>query len=1048
MSGPGHAHHRLIAAFLCGSGMCALIYQVAWLRELRLVFGASTPASAAVLAVFMGGLGWGSAWLSKRAERAPRPLAMYAHLELGIAASAALTPLMLWAVRAGYVALGGTTALGMFGGTIVRLLASALVLLPPTFLMGGTLPAAARAAESEDDTGRSRTALLYGANTLGAVAGAALTTFLLLEVFGTQLSLWLGCAVNALVAVLARVQARRLPELPVAPAEVALGDKPPRFALVAAGAVGFVFLLLELVWYRMLAPLLGGSTYTFGLILAVALLGVGAGGLLYTLRGDRQPTLTAFAGSCALEALLIALPFAFGDRLAVATLMMRSFGSVGLWGHAVAWTVVAGLVVLPGAIVAGYQFPLLIALSGRGRAGVGRHVGLLYAFNTLGAIAGSLAGGFLLMPLLGAPGAWQLCVAALALLGAAALILAREPLLRSVWPAGLVLASLVCVALPEGPTAVWRHSPIGTGRADHVIQSATRNDLRRWMREQRYAIIWQADGRESSVALHALRDMAFVVNGKSDGSTLVDATTQVMSGMLGALMHPDVKRAMVIGLGTGSTAGWLAEIPGIDTVDVVEIEPAIVHVARMCAPVNRNALDNPKLVLHDGDAREVLLTTPHRYDLVFSEPSNPYRAGIASLFTHEFYRAVKERLTEGGVFVQWVQGYEVDVHSVGTVYATLLSVFGTVTSWRTDTHDLILVASDREMPLDVAVLRERIRSEPYRSALMAAWRVNSVEGVLAYFVAAPGFARLVADQLGAHAVNVDDRNQLEFGVARALGRRTGFSIEGLRRAAGARGFGRPALTGGEVRWERVTDARMTMSMAHDGHPAPVDPHELEGPAQFRYQALQAWARDDPRAVLELWARAEQPVREPLMLMVIADALAATGHAEELAPVLDKLRGVMPTEALAVEARLAHALGDGDATLRALTAALTAYRSDPWPSNELMLRVLDIAPKLAAAHPEHVAAIVALLEQPFVVNALRWFRERHLVTVALMHDDPAVCVAALARFEPDVPWEIDILSDRVRCYERAGHPSLGRARAELDSYLEDAPQTIEGGLVPP
>ncbi len=188
------------AGLVFRSGLCALLYQTTWLREFRLVFGSTTAASAAVLGIFMAGLGAGSALLGRRAECQARPLAFYAKLEFFIAASAALTPALIWIIRAIYVALGGTLAMGDFGGTIVRLLLATVVLGTPTFLMGGTLPAMARFGVAEEDEGRIGLALLYGMNTLGAVAGAAFGSFYLFERFGNHLTLWLACTLNAIVA--------------------------------------------------------------------------------------------------------------------------------------------------------------------------------------------------------------------------------------------------------------------------------------------------------------------------------------------------------------------------------------------------------------------------------------------------------------------------------------------------------------------------------------------------------------------------------------------------------------------------------------------------------------------------------------------------------------------------------------------------------------------------------------------------------------------------------------------------------------------------------
>src|SRR5258706_12276774 len=204
-----------VSLLLFGSGMTALIYQVAWMRELRLVFGISTAASAAVLAIFMGGLGAGGWVLGRRADAATQPLAFYGRLGLAVALSAALTPLWILFVRQGYIAVGGTLRLGLAGGTLARLLLSAVVLSVPTVLMGGTLPAATRAVETDEDTRRRSLALLYGSNTLGAVAGALLSTFLPVESLGTRMTLWLACAVNALVGLAAARLARPAPPVPV-----------------------------------------------------------------------------------------------------------------------------------------------------------------------------------------------------------------------------------------------------------------------------------------------------------------------------------------------------------------------------------------------------------------------------------------------------------------------------------------------------------------------------------------------------------------------------------------------------------------------------------------------------------------------------------------------------------------------------------------------------------------------------------------------------------------------------------------------------------------
>src|SRR5437762_167418 len=257
----------LVALLLVGSGFCALVYEVAWLRMLRLVFGVSTAASAAVLAIFLGGLGLGGLLLGRRADRAPSPLRLYADLETGVAVAAAATPLLVAVVARLYFLLGGTAVLGLAGATVLRLALAVAVLGLPAVLMGGTLPAAVRAVERGADAGRRGAGLLYGANTLGAGGGSLYATFLALELLGTNLTVWSASLLNLVVALAARLLAARAGAPAGAPPESAepapAAAAPAALVLVAAAFVGFAFLLMELVWYRMLAPLLGGSTYTF-----------------------------------------------------------------------------------------------------------------------------------------------------------------------------------------------------------------------------------------------------------------------------------------------------------------------------------------------------------------------------------------------------------------------------------------------------------------------------------------------------------------------------------------------------------------------------------------------------------------------------------------------------------------------------------------------------------------------------------------------------------------------------------------------------------------
>jgi spermidine synthase len=1038
---------RRLAPLLFGSGMCALVYQVAWFRELRLVFGASTAANAAVLAIFIGGIGTGSIVIGRRADRHPRPARMYANLELAVAVSAALTPIALGLARRIYVLLGGTASLGVVGGTIARLVLSAVVLGAPTFFMGGTFPAAARGVESSDDDGRKNASLLYGANAIGAVTGCLLSTFWMLEAVGTRSTLWAGCLVNAAIALIARALSARTPsETLAAPAEAPVApcapSAPAWFALSAAAIVGFAFFLMELVWYRMLGPILGGTVFTFGLILAVALLGIGLGGAAYALVGKNRPaTLAGFAYTCLLEAAFLALPYALGDRIAVLTLLLRPLGGVGFSGFVLGWTLVTVIVVLPAAFVSGVQFPLLIALLGRGRDDIGRQAGLAYAFNTAGAMVGSLAGGFGLMPILSAPGCWRAVAGLLALLGLGAAAFSSVKHRR--WPALLaplaVFAGVVAMLSARGPTSAWRHSAIGVGR---VGTDATESPqaLRRWMNRARREILWETDGVESSVAIDTSNGFAFVVNGKIDGNIRGDAPTQVMGGLVGALLHPQPRSAMVIGLGTGSTAGWLGAVPGIERVDVVELEPAILRVARECTPVNRDVLSNPKVHIAIGDAREALLTGSAKYDLVFSEPSNPYRAGIASLFTEEYYRAVRARLRAGGLFLQWVQAYNVDSTAVRTVYATLGAVFPAVETWELARNDLLLVASESEVVHDVAALRSRVAQEPYRSALSVAWRAIDVEGFFAHHVAGPSMARAIA-ALEGKRLNTDDKTLIEFGFARTASDSSGLSSDDVRKAAKKIGAARPSLLVGDVDWDRARDEWISFRTAEEDAEDDLDDLPVDRRATANAQAQYLEQKD---GALASWRSQSREPQNPTELAILGDlyAQAAEPYARTYTA---RLRRFQPAEADAIEGRLLARQGRLAEAAAALEAAFTRCRTDVWPWLVLIGRALGTAEDLASRDPALAERLYDVLSVPFAGRVQDASRIEALVKIARQVKRNGVCIDLVGKLEPHVPWGNDFLKWRLECYRAARHPLERRAAAELGEYEKNEPAPFARGF---
>ncbi|MFN2443390.1 MAG: spermidine synthase, partial [Thermoanaerobaculia bacterium] len=630
-------------------------------------------------------------------------------------------------------------------------------------------------------------------------------------------------------------------------------------------------------------------------------------------------------------------------------------------------------------------------------------------------------------------------VVGLALLCIAAIGLNLRSGVRAVHAVPLVLAAGACALLFSlGPTAAWRHSPIGAGR--EVIADAGRHSIPRWLRVQRQGIAWDVDGIESTVALVDYNGYAFLVNGKSDGHARVEAGTQVMAGLLGVIAAEKPARVFVVGLGTGSTAGWLGALPQVERVDVAELEPAILEVARACEPVNAGVLSNPKVRIELGDAREILLTGRKGYDIIFSEPSNPYRAGVATLFTRDFYEAVETRLNQGGVFIHWLQSYEIEPTTVRTVYATLLSVFPSVQTWQSLSGDLVLIASRQEPRWQADELRAIVEVPPFRVAMESAWRTGSLEGLVARFVGGTGLARALTDD-PLLVVNTDDRNLVEFHAARSVGGASRVDPEALRGIAEGIEDSRPPIDG-EIDWVRVADERI--SIATGGGLVPDWPSSVRDPQhRARIETHQRWGEGHPAAALGSWKKGGLTPLNTLEMAIVAE-LESSEPGPAMPVSIEALARVQPVEAAAIRARWLWLQNRPAEAAAELERAFVGYRKNPWPMPAIMGRAVSLAEMISSADPTQADRIYQALLEPFSVRMLDVARKRALISAArAIGPDPCNprTVASLEAFEPWFPWERDLLVLRSRCYEAAGHPLAKTAESELIEYFSNEPDTL-------
>ncbi len=783
----------LLAACFVVSGATSLILQVVWVRKLVEVFGSSTLAISTVLATFMGGLALG-AWLGGRlADRLIErgsvrrdPLFFYAAAEATVGVVALIMLPLIDGFRGAnawlWVHLGEQPA----ALSIARFAITAVALGLPTTAMGATLPLLSRRITSSkndlDALGR-RIGALYAANTTGAVIGATSAGFWLIPAIGVSSTNRVAAFGAIALAIAVAIATWRLARTPSAPEPDPVPDEDPvpapepdpdpaptqrpridgrTLALTAYALSGAVAMALEVFYSRAFAVILGSSIHSFTLVLAVFLVGIAVGSAIAAplAARTRHPHVLlavilllvslAITGAHALIDDLPATMLALleGTRLDISTL---------LWTD----TFLAGLVIFPAALGLGAVMPVAMRAYVGELGAVGRDVGRAYAANTVGAIAGALLAGFLVLPAFGL----ETGIRAAALIDAAVALgllwfAARRRRALALVPAVAVIA----IALLPGR---WNRSDFTAGMFRTYLARSFIEAGGLFQRE----VVFYADGSSTTVSVEHLGVDRWVLknNGKVEASNKQDMPTQILVGLLPVLLHGgDDQSVFVIGYGSGVTVGAIAQAPSVSSLDVVELEPAVYEAAdRYFSEFNHRPQDDPKVRRWVGDGRNVLLAGGRRYDVVVSEPSNPWIAGVASLFSRDFYELAKRHLADDGVFCQWAQLYELSARNVKMIYRTFAESFPYVYAFSPsdESTDTILVGSLRPIDLDVERLAARMRaSEPLVKELERA-QIDRAETLLGgAFMLPPDLPGFTA---GAE-INTDDLPRLEYLAPRDL----------------------------------------------------------------------------------------------------------------------------------------------------------------------------------------------------------------------------------------------------------------------------------------
>ena len=767
------------------SGAAALIYEVVWTRLLTLHMGHGLAAASAVLAAFMGGLAAGAGAAGRFAGRLPprRALHIYAGLELAVAALALLLPLALIAVRPLLAATyddGNGDALFAF----VRLSTSVLLLSVPAACMGATFPIASRWIVRTASTAARDAGGLYAANTLGAAAGAILAGFWLIPLLGLRGTTLAGVALNVIAAAGAWMIARALPaesigiqqpdpgnrepgpgnrkntrsvESPEPGSRLPVPGSQPLIAAAALGVSGFASLTLQVVWTRLLVQILGPTTYAFSTVVAIFIVGIAIGaGIASRIVTRMKNPAVGLAASMLISAAL-ALAAASAVDWALLTLggivARPEYQFIDVLRREV---LLVTALLLPMTIAFGTAFPFAVALAGGRDENVTANLGVIYAINTLGAILGSLLAGFVLIPLIGLHTTIRV-VAAISAVTAIAILLGA-PRGRGQF-AALAIAVVVLIAAAIVPE--WNRSLLSSGaykyaiavRSGNLESALTAGDL-----------LSYREGSTGTVTVRRLTGtISLAIDGKVDASNAGDMLTQRLLAHVPLLLHPNPRRAAIIGLGSGVTLGSALTHP-LAEATVLEISEEVVDASRFFEAENHRALADPRTRLVVGDGRTHLMLGRQSYDVIVSEPSNPWMAGIASLFTREFFEGARERLAPGGVLCQWAHTYDISNRDLKSIVATFLSVFPNGTLWLVGDADVLLVGSTE--PLD-----ERIGSmaaamqRPGVAADLATVGVKSPFAVTTLFISQGDALRAWA---AGEPLQTDDRSALEFSGPRSI----------------------------------------------------------------------------------------------------------------------------------------------------------------------------------------------------------------------------------------------------------------------------------------
>jgi spermidine synthase len=712
----------LIGILFIASGFAALIYQVTWFKYLSFFVGNTTYSQAIVLAAFMGGLAIGNYYFGKTVDKSSKPILLFAKLQIIIGIYAFSFP-SFWQLLTDFLAsFSSNNNISYEIIFAIKLITASILLLIPTTLMGGTLPILVKFLSSKLDDSAQNISALYTVNSLGAIFGALMAGFYFIPNWGLKESLYFAALIDLLIGVVSIITFYREKVKIIPPPKNSqkldlFKIYTPRqrdIAIAIAGISGLTAFIYEVCWVRVFMPVWGSSTYSFSLMLVSVISGITLGSFFLSFIINKIKDLMMFLAICQL-AIVISL---------VATLPLYGRIPYWFWQFAYYFTennlsynsfllaqfLICFIVLLLPNIFLGMSLPIAARIAASGISSLGKAVGSAFSINTIGCVIGSLLTGLFLIPYIGTQKSIEIGLVLNLITGTIALFNVTN--IKKSFIAFLIvpITLITFIYLFAGPE--WNKlitlSEINRKIKENRPPPNSFVDYLDFIKTDNPNILYFKEGKSATVFIteHS-KQISLIINGKTDASSVGDMPTQVMIGQIPMILHPKPESVLIVGLGSGTTAGSVLTHP-VKNVKILEVSSEVVEASSFFNHVNNKPLEDPRVEMIIEDALSFIKFEQSTYDIIINQPSNPWISGIGNLFATEFFEIAKKKLNPGGILAQWFHVYEMDKNTLQLLLRTFSNSFKYVTLWQTLSSDILIIGTNDPQNIDYSMLKNKI----------------------------------------------------------------------------------------------------------------------------------------------------------------------------------------------------------------------------------------------------------------------------------------------------------------------------------------------------